>query len=100
MAYIRRRKLRNGNLSKKWYYTICYTDDMGNWKKSERVGSESYAETKKLWRQAQSAADSQQMVPSVITLSDFLALWDKEALTGNAYKPILSSSIDPLSLIT
>lgn len=87
MAYIRRRKLRNGQLSKKWYYTVCYTDDLGNWKKKERVGSESYAETKKLWRQAQSAADSQQMVPSVITLSDFLALWDKEALTGNAYKP-------------
>lgn len=80
MAYLRKR-------GKKWYYTIETTNDDGTRKKSERAGTESKTETMKLWRQAQAAADREHIIPSAITLEDFLLQWNDEVLNENRYKP-------------
>lgn len=80
MAYLRKR----GN---KWYYTIESTNEDGSRRKSERAGTESKTETMKLWRQAQAAVDRGNVVPSTITLAEFLSQWEDEVLNGNRYKP-------------
>lgn len=80
MAYLRKR----GN---KWYYTIESTNEDGTRRKSERAGTESKTETMKLWRQAQAAVDRGNIVPSAITLKEFLSQWDDEVLNENRYKP-------------
>lgn len=86
MAYIRKHKLSNGKLSKKYYFTVSYIDDDGKSRKVERVGSESLSETKRMARMAQAKLDQSAVIASTMQYSDFLKLWANEVLNTNNMK--------------
>lgn len=86
MPYIRRHKLSNGKLSKKYYFTVSYIDDDGKSRKVERVGSESLSETKRLARLAQTKLDQSAVIASTMKYSDFLKIWDSDVLNTNHMK--------------
>ena len=73
---------------KKWYYSIETEDEYGRRQRVERVGTESYAETRKMEKQAQSEYDKKLRINAGrnVTFEKLLDEW-KESLPYTGLKP-------------
>ena len=88
MAYLRKR-------GKKWYYTVCWSDEAGRPHQKECVGGLTKAEAAKAWRAAMAAIDTTGVYaqPSDKPLADCLDEW-LESYVYRQYKPNTVDSYD------